>query len=202
VTPYEETIKLDADMLFCSDITEWWDAMARQDVCSATTAMTYRGEVVTSDYYRKTFTANDLPNVYSGLTFFRYSDTSQAVFEMMEIIFHNWEKFSYEYLDDSRPAEASTDVVLAMAIKLLGLEDECTPLPGQTYPRFTHMKSGVQNWPTGTASEEWMEHLDTVLTPDLQIRIGRHLQTDPLHYQFKQFLTDAMINTYEEHLGL
>ncbi len=119
VTPYRETIKLDADMIFPSDISEWWDVLARQDFCAATTATTYRGEVVTSDYYRKVFTSNELPNVYSAFTYFRFSDTAQEVFRMMETIFHNWEHFFYEYLDDTRPEVVSTDVVMALAIKLL-----------------------------------------------------------------------------------
>ncbi len=202
VTPYRETIKLDADMLFPEDITPWWDVCSRQDVCTATTAMTYRGEIIDSDFYRKTFEANQLPNAYSMFTFFRYSDTAQAVFEMMETIYHNWDHMSFTFMDDTRPEQASTDVVLALAIKLLDLEDECTPLPGALAPRVVHMKSALQGWPVGLASEEWTKNIDSSLTTDLQIRIGRHRQQYPLHYHAKDFLTDAMIALYEKKLGI
>lgn len=201
-TPYAETIKLDADMLFCDDISPWWDNLARQDFCAATRAMTYRGETVTSDFYRKTFTSNGLPNVYSALTYFKFSDTAQAVFEMMEIIFHNWEHFSFTYLDDTRPGMVSTDVVMALAIKLLDLEDECTPPPNAAIPCVTHMKTRLQGWPDRSASEDWLTNIDASLTPDLQVRIGRYRQTYPLHYHLKQFVTDQMIETYERKLGI
>src|SRR5689334_16550107 len=32
LTPYEQTIKLDADMLFLSDIDDWWDWLSRRDL--------------------------------------------------------------------------------------------------------------------------------------------------------------------------
>jgi hypothetical protein len=202
VTPYRETIKLDADMLFPTDISSWWPVLAQQDFCAATTATTYRGETATSDAYRETFTSNGLPNVYSAFTYFKFSDTSQAVFEMMEIIFHNWEHFSFNFLDDTRPEEVSTDVVMALAIKLLGLEDECTPFARSSVPRFTHMKTKLQGWPEGSASENWLKHIDPSITPDLRVLIGRHRQMDPLHYHIKDFLTDGMIQTYERALGI
>ena len=47
VTPYQETIKLDADMLFVSDISGWWPLLARQELLACTTVETYRGEVMT-----------------------------------------------------------------------------------------------------------------------------------------------------------
>jgi hypothetical protein len=202
VTPYRETIKLDADMLFPIDIKEWWEVLAQQNFCAATLATTYRGETVTNDFYRKTFTSNELPNVYSAFTYFRFSDTSQSVFEMMEIIFHNWDHFSFNYLDDTRPENVSTDVVMALALKLLGLQDAGTAPPHLPIPRFTHMKSKLQGWPEGAASEDWLKHIDVNLTPDLKILIGRHRQMDPLHYHLKDFVTDNMIQTYEKALGI
>ena len=195
VTPYRDTIKLDADMLFTADIGLWWDVMARQDFWACTTVEDYRGRVAESDYYRKTFTSNELPNIYTAFMYFKYSDTAQAVFEMAELIFQNWEKFSWEQLDDTRPTHVSTDVVFALAITLCGLEDECTnPL---TLPRFVHMKSRLQGWPDDV-SENWLPNIKGSLTSDLQLKIGRHRQQLPVHYHLKNFLTDDMIRTYEK----
>jgi hypothetical protein len=139
-TPYKETVKLDADMLFLSDVSHWWSTF-ESDLFACTQVETYRGQLATSDFYRKTFTANQLPNVYSAFTFFRYSDMAQEFFELCEIIFHNWQKFFHEYLEpDTRPKVVSTDVVFALAMKLLDLSETCTSsyLPA---PRFVHMRS-------------------------------------------------------------
>ncbi len=197
VTPYRETIKLDADMLFTADISHWWDILSKRDFLACTTASTYRNEIATSDFYRQTFTANSLPNVYTAFMYFRYSELSQQVFEMAEIIFQNWEKFSYDYLIENRPEYVSTDVVFALAIKLLDVEELCTsPLP---FPTFVHLKSRLQGWPN-TIGENWLPHLSCLLTSDLQLKIGRYTQSLPVHYHLKDFLTDDIIRTYESKL--
>lgn len=196
VTPYRCTIKLDADMLFSADVSHWWDVLARKEFWACTTAEDYRGKVVTSDFYRKTFTSNDLPNVYTAFMYFEYSDLAQRVFEMAEIIFQNWEKFSYEFLDDTRPNYVSTDVVFAMAVKLIDACDECTD-PTISIPRFVHMKSRLQDWPDDVG-EDWLPNVSMTLSPDLMLKIGRHRQGLPVHYHLKDALSDGMIQTYEE----
>lgn len=198
MTPYRETIKLDCDMLFLENIDTWWDTLAQQDVWMATTALTYRGDVVTSDYYRKTFTANNLPNVYTAFMYFRHSDTAYQVFEMAELIYQNWSLFTYEYMDEPRPTEVSTDVVFALAIKLLDLEQECTR-PG-TFPNFVHMKTQLQGWDINRVTEQWTDHIGTYFTDDLELKIGRFRQLAPLHYHIKSFITDEMIELYEQRV--
>jgi hypothetical protein len=200
VTPYKETVKLDADMLFLSDVSNWW-SLFENDIFACTQVETYRGELVTSDYYRKTFTANNLPNVYSAFTFFRYSEMAEEFFNLSEIIFHNWQTFFHEYLEpDTRPKIVSTDVVFGLAMKLLDITGECTStLPA---PRFVHMRSQVQNWPEGIASEEWIKHVRPSLTSDLQLKLGLYRQHLPVHYHWKSFLTNEMITTFEKALGI
>ncbi len=197
MTPYEETIKLDCDMLFLQNVDSWWDTLATQDFWACTTALTYRGNEATSDFYRKTFTANNLPNVYSAFMYFKYSDLAKSVFEMTELIFQNWEHFTFTFMEEPRPTEVSTDVAIALAIKLLGVEDECTnTLRG--VPNFTHMKSQMQDW-TGSREipENWLESVSVYMTEDLELKIGRFRQLAPLHYHLKEFLTDEMIELYE-----
>lgn len=200
ITPYEETVKLDADMLFLSDISEWWSLMSRQEVMAATTVHTYREEIVTSTVYRETFVNNGLPNVYSAFTFFRAGDFAQEIFEMMELIYHNWERFTFTFMDETRPRSPNTDVALALAIKLTDNVHLCTP--SGIIPTFVHMKSKVQNWPRGMAGEKWTDHISVTFSDDLELKIGRHRQRLPFHYHDKSFLTDEIIEKYERALGL
>lgn len=200
ITPYAETIKLDADMLFTSDIGDWWPLLGRQDVVGCTTVETYRGEVITSDFYRKCFTANDLPNLYSAFLYFRLGEPAQDFFDLAQVIYHNWRRFFGEFLEPiTRPQFVSTDVVFALAAKLT----EGCIWPSLPVPRFVHMKSRVMNWPEPIATDEdWLRHVPTTLTDDLILKIGRYRQYLPLHYHRKTFLTDAIIATYERALGL
>lgn len=130
--------------------------------------------------------------------YFKASDAALELFDMVEIIYHNWKKFFYEFLDDTRPDHVSTDVVFALAIKLLDREDDFT-FPGMPVARFVHMKSRLQGWP-GDVGEDWMGHLSGTVTKDLSLKIGRYRQTLPVHYHDKKFLTDEIIAHYEAAL--
>lgn len=196
VTPYEETIKLDADMLFTTDIEYWWPLLAIEDIFPCTTVETYRGEVIASDFYRKCFTANALPNIYTGLMYFKVTNSVLELFELVQMIYHNWQRFFGEFLEPvTRPPHVSTDVVFALAMKIIG-----TSFPTSwVVPRFVHMKSRLQNWPDMLAADEdWTKHVPVTLTPDLVLKVGRYRQSLPLHYQVKGFLSDEIIQAYEQ----
>lgn len=199
-SPYEHTVKLDADMVFTTDVSPWWDVLATQDMWFCTDARTYTDLPVTSDVFRKCFTANRLPDVYTAFMSFRWTDTSREVFEMAEHIFHNWERFFELFLEpETRPRLVSTDVVFALALKVLDRVEDCTHARFG-YPRIVHLKSGLQGWQG--VGEAWTHHVPVTLTSDLTLKIARERQTLPVHYNDKDFLTDHMIATYERVLGI
>lgn len=200
MTPYKETIKLDCDMLFTQDISYWWDILSRKDFWSATTAMTYRNEVITSTACRESFVSCNLPNVYSAFTYFKQCDVAMEVFDMMDLITHNWDKFSWEFMGENRPKEGfSTDVALALAIKLTGNVDNCTE-PSMEFPTFVHMKTELQNWNHNFIPSEWCSVIPNFLTSDLQLKIANYRQNLPVHYHAKTFLTNDMIETMRKAL--
>ena len=69
LTPWDATICLDADMLFLRDYSHWAEYFIKNsELYIANKAYTYRGDIVTNDYYRKCFTANELPNLAFSAT--------------------------------------------------------------------------------------------------------------------------------------
>lgn len=198
-TPYDETIKLDADMLFPSSIDVWWNILSRKDFCVTTSVLNYREELITSDHYRKVFTANNLPNVYTALMYFKKSNLAHEVFDMAELIYYNWQFFFEKYLEpNTRPPYVSTDVVFALAIKLLDLENEITPTT--TIPKFIHMKTQLQGWTSEYTNEKWNEYVDFSVTQDLKVRIGVFMPRYPIHYHLKDILEDRFIEYYEKKI--
>ena len=206
MTPYDETIKLDADMLFLSDISEWWNVLGKSDVVFTTTASTYRNEKVDSDYYRKVFTENDLPNVYTAFFYFNKSETAFELFKLAEHIYYNWQRYFFEFLKpEERPDYVSTDVVFAIAAKILDTLQLNTN-PHIEVPTFVHMKTKLQKWELEANSsfeipEDWNKVIQTYFNDDCELYIGNYRQTLPFHYHLKDWLTDEMISTMEKKLG-
>jgi len=195
-TPFDESVILDADMIFTGDVSSWWDIMATKDICATVAPSTYRGDMIVDDYYRKTFTSNQLPNIYTAFMYFKKTRLSAEVFMMSEIIFKNWERFFYEFLDETRPRFLSGDVAYALAIKILGYESECT-MPTSSIPGFVHMKSRLQNIPDQYLTDDWTKHIPTVFTSNGTLKIGNYQQYLPFHYHVKEWLTDDIVSKLE-----
>lgn len=199
MSPYDETIKLDCDMLFLSDIASWWDNLSNQplDIVFTNTVKNWRGEAVTSDYYRKTFTKNKLPNIYTGLFYFRKTPFTYDLFLLTKIIFRNYEKFFEEFLNyEYRPTIPSTDVIFALAMKIM--DDNHTAYTPIDYPTFTHMKTMIQGWTDENLSNDWTNHIKVFFNEQGVCKIGNHRQIYPLHYHLKDFVTDDLISMYEK----
>jgi hypothetical protein len=203
MTPYDETIKLDADMLFLSDISGWWDHLALSEGVFCTQPRTYRGEVITSDFYRKTFTESGLPNVYTAMFYFKKTDANFELFQLAEFIFNNWERCFYEWLaPEHRPKYVSTDVVFALAAKITGY-CELNQLPLGSLPTFVHLKSQLQGWPSDTfMNEDWTKMVPHYFNNNCSLKIGNYLQQLPLHYYVKEFLTDSILQKLERKVGV
>jgi len=183
LSPYDETVILDADMLFLSDVSSWWDMMSKYDMLITSRVKTYRDDWVNVNPYRKAFVANNMPNVYSAFTYFKKTQQNKTFFNLLKSIITNWNAWSVRYTPESRQLFPSMDLAMAMAVKILDIESEVTTLAD--FPTFTHMKGGCQGW--RTPSEPW----DTVLNrynTSQGIKLGPYLQTGVLHYVQKDFL--------------
>lgn len=195
ITPYDETILLDADMIFLSNIDNWWNYLSDNfDLFVTTKTITYRNEPITSDYYRKVFTENDLPNAYSAFTYFKKTDFSKEFWMLVEIISKNWQVFYNKYLPKSKPKHLSMDVVFALAIKILGIEDQVTST--LDYPTFVHMKSRIQGW--NTATDNWMDFAGVYFNKKNELKISNYQQFGIFHYTEKKFLSNYVLNAMEK----
>lgn len=203
MTPYDETIKLDADMYFPRDISAWWGALEKSEGVFATKVHTYTGELIKSDHYRKTFTESKLPNIYTAMFYFKKTEVNYELFRTAEFVFNNWERCFYEFLGaEHRPKYFSTDVAFAIAAKIVDY-DELNQLPHSLVPTFVHMKSRLQGWPDSEfMKEDWTKMISYSFNNDCDLKLGNYLQTLPIHYHVKEFMTDRMIAQMERKLGI
>lgn len=139
-TPFRETIKLEADMVAATPIDHWWTMFRARDVVISQGCRTIYNKPSTYRGHRKIFDANNLPDVYNAVTYWRLSATAKEFFNLVQSIFENWE--SYSKTIKFPEITPSTDVVYAMAAQIMG--PERVTLPRGYGPNIVHMKSGHQ----------------------------------------------------------
>ncbi len=195
LSPFENTICLDADMIFTRDCSHWVDYfLENSELYIANKSYTYRDELVTSDYYRRAFTENHLPNLYSFYTFFKKeSSLSKDFFNLVRWITKNQDEFRNNFLSDYKPKMVGTDEAFALSAKILGIEDQIAyPLE---FPRVVHLKGMVQNWPW--PAEKFSDHVGFYLGKQGKLKVGSYLQTNIVHYVEKDKITDEVISVLE-----
>jgi hypothetical protein len=176
LTPYRETVKLEADMLVASDIDHWWTVFRNRDVVVSTGCRDWKDNISNSRHYRRVFDENNLPDVYNAITYWRRSQTATEFFRLVRNIFENWPQFKklLKFPDDV----PSTDLVYAMAAQIIGPE-LCT-LPVEFSPNIVHMKQHI----AGTHTSKWTQELVWEKDP---LRINTVAQWGMFHYHDKEW---------------
>ncbi len=222
ITPYEETILLDADMIFPTDVSHWWETLAERNIWFATNPVTYRGEPITRKVYRQEFITNSLPMVYTAFSYFKQSNESTEFFALLGDLFLNWNEMRnyYQYrntppeiIDSMKknrsqdrfmwtnflqdyPRELSGDLAYAMATKILAKEEAYAP--ECSFPSFVHMKVGDQGFRNMGYGEDWTEVLSWSLKDDLTLLVENHVQRYPFHYVVKDWLSQDILKKLEK----
>jgi len=193
LTPFKETIKLESDLLFTRSIDHWVQTFRLRDMVLSTGCRNYRQELSDVRKYRKTFDDNNLPDVYNGLMYFRFTKTARDFFDIAKRIYSNWNNIVNE-LKNCRESVPSTDIVFALAARIVG-EELCT-LPSADFVNFVHMKPAINRFNDDMSFDEvFVTEFDQGM-----IRINNINQYHPLHYYNKNFITDKLIEFYEQQL--
>jgi hypothetical protein len=194
LTPFKETIKLESDIVFTRSITHWWHTFRLKNIVLSQGCKDYYGNSNKDRTYRQLFDDNELPDVYNGLMYFRYSPEAAEFFWYARLIFQNWStvKDTLIKCHDDYP---TTDVVYALTAKIVG-EETCT-LPGVDFINFTHMKPAINKFSSATPWHKLVMQETNVP----MIRINNINQYHPLHYQDKDWVTDELIKEYEDELA-
>ena len=193
LSPFKETIKIESDLLFTRNIDHWFTAFRLKDIVLCTGCKTYRQEIANSRLYRKFFDDNNLPDIYQGLMYFRYSQTADFFFFTARQIYENWEYLKNNVLKNCRENAPSTDVLYALTAQVIGVEN-CT-LPSIDFINFIHLKPGINGW--GNSDESWQKIVNYEQDGNM-IRVFNLNQYYPVHYYDKDFATENLIKYYEQ----
>jgi len=180
LTPFKETIKLESDLLFTGDISHWLPALRLKEICLSYHCRDHHNNIVEDSAYRNLFKINDLPDVYNGMMYFRFSQTATDFFKTARDIYQNWDQVKQQLKNyDKRP---TTDVVYAITAKIIG-EENCI-IPTLDFFNFVHMKPQIQGW---NEDQPWRDHV-LVEHDNNMIRINNLNQYQPVHYYDKTFI--------------
>lgn len=185
-SPYDYTIKLEADLYIPRSIDYWWDILKDRDIVVSTTIRNFKQEISDIKAYRRFIYDNDLPDTYNAITYFKKSELAGQFFKIVREIFENWEDYR-DNLKCNKDEIATTDWVYAIASHILGIEN--TTMPQFTDMSMIHMKRFINNLPT----EDWTEILLYEISKD-SLRIQTMPQKYPFHYQVKNFAEQILEN--------
>lgn len=175
-SPFRETIKLEADMWITSSIDHWWNLFRKRDLVISTGCRDWQDRPSTARNYRRVFDANNLPDVYNAITYWRLSKTAKEFFDLVRNIFEHWTE--YRKLLKFPDEVPSTDLVYAVAAQIIG--PELVTLPFATYPKIIHMKRHH----AGTQTEDWTKELIWEWDQG-NLRIQTVAQSGAFHYHVK-----------------
>jgi hypothetical protein len=198
LSPWDNTICLDADMLFFRDYSHWAEYFIdNSELYIPNKSYTYRGEIVKDLYYRKTFELNDLPNLYSFYTFFKKdSEIAEEFFSLGRYILKNPNEFKNLFLEKYIPKVVGTDEAFSLAAKILDIQDDISY--DLEFPKVVHLKPMIQNWPW--PADKVSDHVGFYFDLQGKLKIGNYQQQDIVHYNEKNYVTDEIISILEEIL--
>ena len=178
-SPFTETIKIEADMIVPHSIEHWWTLFRHKDVVLTVGAKDFMNKPAQSRFYRKIFDANNLPDVYNAITYWRRSELAMDFALMVKYIFNRWDLVQPQIkMGMSEPG--TTDLVYAIAAQILGVEQFI--LPNTSIPSMIHMKGHINN----LFGEDWTKECVWEFNGS-NIRINTIDQQYPFHYYIKEF---------------
>jgi hypothetical protein len=193
LSPYDETIMFDTDVIVMQNLSHIWDFYSYRDICYLNTIYDYRGQPIVNDCNRKATTSNNLPNVYCGMHYFCKSEGATQFYNQLTTIAENWEKYYSKFFRKNKPDYLSMDFMLAIAMQMYGPEHLTASVP-----RFVHMKPRIQGWQL--PAEKWIDRTSYTLTPDLNLSICGWPQHTVFHYVESEFVTAELVQIFEEKL--
>jgi len=196
LTPFDNTVCLDVDMLFFRDYSHWVDYFVENsEIYLPSKTYNYRGEVAIDDFYRKAFRENSLPNLYSYYTFFKKdSDIAKEFFSLGRYIIKNPKEFSNLFLTNHKPKVLGTDEAFALSSKILSIDNLITY--ELSFPKIIHMKPMIQGWPW--PADKWSDHVGFYFSKTGNLKIGNYWQDGIVHYVEKDKINQEIISILED----
>lgn len=179
LTPYEETIVFDSDVLLTHSTEYLWNNLEDKDLYFTTEVINHRGNVILEDnVHRKTFIENDLPNIYSAFFYFNKNNKNKEFFDLLKLIVNHYKEVYDLITPNHKQNFCSIDVSIAICCKILNIT-----IPKNLWP-VIHMKTPLQDL---QRVKNWSESLLCYANTD-GLFVNNYRQYGVFHYVDKDFV--------------
>lgn len=186
LSPFQETISLEADCIVCSDLSHWWNQLGQHDMLFPGRVVDVRGSVIENSYYRIGFNKHNLANIWSGMFYWQKSKTASDIFKSARGICEFWREngMPFEWTENAANDEFFSAVVARYEFK------DCIDSTG--FFTFTHNRSRDQvQYLNGSE----LAVSDFNVNTDGTVWLGPWRQQGVLHYHNKNWLTADLEET-------
>lgn len=190
LTPFDETIKAESDLIYTANMKNWWSTLSQYDIAFSIGARDYSGNLSKIRKYRREFDEAFVPDVYTGLMFWKKTERAKNYFDLTRKIYQNWDSIQKK-LNTRDPC--SNDFVFGLAAKMF--PDATNHID---FFNLVHMKPAINRI---EENEKWFQVLSYNVEPP-EVTIEGHKQNYPVHYFEKDWITDEIIEKYEKMLGV
>lgn len=190
ISPYEETIVLDTDMLLLGDIKSWWDFCSNFDLQFCSQITNYKLDTVVDTYHRKAFIANGLPSPYFALHYFKKTELALNFYKTLEFVVNNWELCYGKFAPKEYQNWLSMDLASAIAIDMLGISEQV--INNKNPMEFAHMKTPIQG--IIPIPKSWQDVVTCYLNNNGELIVGNIKQNKLFHYVEKDFIDNRMLS--------
>jgi hypothetical protein len=188
-SPYYRTIVLDSDVLILDSLEQCWKFTEDRDLFFTSKVTNYKGQTVVDKTYRKMFIDNDLPNLYTGMFYFKKGPYAETFFKLLEVIVYNWKRFFKDLAPRNTQDFVSIDVASAIAVKILGIDDQV--IHKDSPFTFVHMKPALQGWASVPAT--CSSRINVTMNGKKQLFVGPYMQHGVFHYVENELLTGEIL---------
>ena len=190
ISPYEETIVLDTDMLMLDDIKSWWNFCNNFDLQFCSKITNYKLDTVVDTYHRKAFIANGLPSPYFALHYFKKTEVALNFYKTLEFVVNNWELCYGKFAPKEYQNWLSMDLASAIAIDMLGISEQV--ISNKNPMEFAHMKTPIQG--ITPIPKSWQDVVTCYLNNDGNLIVGNIKQNKLFHYVEKDFIDNRILS--------
>jgi len=190
ISPYNETIVLDTDMLMLGDISDWWEYCSNFDLQFCSKITNYKLDPVVDTFHRKAFIANSLPSPYFALHYFKKTELALNFYKTLEFVVNNWELCYGKFAPKEYQNWLSMDLASAIAIDMIGISEQV--ISKQSPLVFAHMKTPLQG--LMPVPKSWQDVVTCYLNNNGELIVGNIKQDKLFHYVEKDFIDKSILS--------